>query len=95
MTKFLGWRDLEGRLEGMGIEVRPGWKGAGPRVGEIGGDSPKRGRSGGRLVAGEWAEEDVGDEGAWEETAHWSGRNLGHPGGTATIGRVGITSPSP
>ena len=95
MTKFLGWRDIERRLEGMGIEVRPGWKGDGPRVGEIGGDNPKRGRSGEKLVAGEWAEEDVEDEGAWEETARWIRGNLGHPSGAATIGRVGGTPPSP
>ena len=95
MTKFLGWREIEGRLEGMGIEVRPGWKGAGPRVGEIEGDKPKRGRGGGSLVAGDWAEEDAADEDAWEETARWSARNIGQPSGTATIGRVGKTSPSP
>ena len=95
MTKFLGWRDIGKRLEGMGIEVRPGWKEGGPRVGDIGGDNPKRGQSGGRLVAGEWAEEDVGDEGAWEETARWIKGNLGCPSGTATIGRVGGTPPSP
>ena len=95
MTKFLGWREIQGRLEGMGIEVRPGWKMGEPRVGEIGGDKPKRGRGGGRLVAGDWAEEDAADEGAWEETARWITQNIGQPSGTATIGRVGITSPSP
>ena len=95
MTKFLGWKEIEGRLEGLGIEVRPGWKEREPRVGGAVESQPKRGKRQRGLMTGRWADElddDVAEEG---DLIEWCNEVFGDPSGSATIGRVGGTPPSP
>ena len=50
------------RLDGMGIEMRPGCGGESEETG---------GERDGRLVRGRWSEEESGDEAGWEEALRW------------------------
>ena len=62
MTKYLGTKEIEVRLDRMGIEVRPErWRECGE----------SREEGDGKLVKGRWSEEEGEEEAGLEETLQW------------------------
>ena len=78
MTKYLGTKEIEVRLDRMGIEVRPKrWR----ECGEL------RGEKDGKLVKGRWSEEEGDEEAGLEEALQWWKGRETQKGGRGGRGR--------